>query len=64
MTDKPPEDKNGLSEILNRIWLPIAGFIGAITLIYNFYKLWQGDQGTLTIITGIVGLVVWVVALF
>ncbi len=63
MTKKLPEDKNGLTEILNRIWMPITGFIGAVTLIYNFYKLWQGDQETVTLITASAGLIIWILLL-
>ena len=63
MTEKPREDRNELLEILNRLWIPIAGFVGAISLIYNFYNLWQGDQGTITVLTVGVGLAIWVISL-
>ena len=47
-TDKPPDDKDGLLEMFKKLWLPIAGFLSAITLVYNFYQLWLGDQATIT----------------
>jgi hypothetical protein len=42
------DPKPSFPEIISKSWLPIAGFIGAITLAYNFYKLWLGDQSTVT----------------
>lgn len=52
MPDKPPEKEN-ISEVIKKFWLPIAGFLGAITLAYNFYQLWLGDQKTVTwLLTG------------
>jgi tetratricopeptide (TPR) repeat protein len=62
MSDKPP-DNNGLLELLKKLWLPVAGFIGAVTLAYNFYKMWLGDQATVTIVTAGAGLVVIVIVL-
>ena len=63
MSDKLPNDKDGLLELLKKLWVPVAGFIGAITLVYNFYQLWLGDQATITYITTGAGLVVLVIAL-
>ena len=48
MSDKSPEEKDGLLELIKKLWLPVAGFFGAITLAYNFYQLWMGDQQTVT----------------
>ena len=63
MPDKPPDDKDSLLELLKKLWLPVAGFIGAVTLAYNFYQLWSGDQTTITYIIGGAGLLVLVIAL-
>ena len=63
MPDKPPDDKDGLLELIKMLWLPVAGLIGAVTLAYNFYKLWLGDQTTVTYIIGGAGLLVLVIAL-
>src|SRR5689334_19350607 len=63
MSDIPPEDKDGLIRLLNRLWLPVAGFLGAVTLTYNFYKMWLGDQETVTYITAGAGLVVLLISL-
>jgi len=41
MTDKPPEQKNGLLELLKNLWLPAAGFIGAVTLAYSRVYKWK-----------------------
>ena len=48
MSDKSPKQKDGLLEFLKKLWLPVAGFLDAITLAYNFYQLWLGDQATVT----------------
>jgi tetratricopeptide (TPR) repeat protein len=50
MSDKLPDDKDVLIEFLKKFGAPIGGFIGAITLAYNFYKMWSGDQKTVTYI--------------
>ena len=63
MSDKPPDDKDNLVELLKKLWLPISGFIGAVTLAYNFYKLWLGDQTTVTYIATGVGLAILVITL-
>ncbi|NOH03700.1 MAG: tetratricopeptide repeat protein [Chloroflexi bacterium] len=63
MSDKESEDKGGLSEFIKKFWLPVAGFLGAVTLAYNFYQLWLGDQRTVTIITGGTGLLILVIVL-
>ena len=63
MPDKPPDDKDGLLEMLKKLWLPVAGFIGAVTLAYNFYKLWSGDQETVTWFLTSGGMVVLIVVL-
>jgi len=39
MSDKLPDNKDGLLELLKKLWAPIAGFLGAVTLAYNFYQL-------------------------
>lgn len=57
MPDKSPDNKDGLIELIKKLWLPVAGFIGAVTLIYNFYLLWLGDWETITYILAGSGLV-------
>lgn len=63
MSDKAPEQKNGLLELLKNLWLPAAGFLGAVTLAYNFYQSWLGDQATITYFLGGGGLLVLLIAL-
>ncbi len=63
MPDQPPEQKNGLLELLKNLWLPAAGFVGAVTLAYNFYQSWLGDQAAFTYISGGIGLLVLLIAL-
>jgi len=63
MSNKPPDDKDNLMEVLKKIGAPIAGFIGAVTLAYNFYQLWLGDQQTVPYITSGIGLIVLVIVL-
>ncbi len=63
MKDRPPEDKNDLPSLVKQAWLLVAGFLGAVSLIYNFYKLWQGDQETITLITVAAGACLWLTAL-
>jgi tetratricopeptide (TPR) repeat protein len=58
------ENEGGLPSFVQNIWMPFAGFIGAVTLAYNFYKLWQGDQTTVTFIIAGAGLSVLLVALW
>jgi hypothetical protein len=48
MSDEPTKQKDGLLELLKKLWLPVAGFLGAVMLAYNFYQLWLGDQATVT----------------
>ena len=61
MPDKPPD--NDLFELLKKLWLPLAGFIGVITLVYNYYKMWLGDQETVTSITAGAALIIIVIML-
>lgn len=56
MSDKLPDEKDSLTETFKKLLAPIAGFMGVVTLIYNFYKLWLENQGTVTYITAILGL--------
>lgn len=35
-------------ETLKKLWAPIAGFIGAVTLVVEFIQLWKGDQADVT----------------
>jgi hypothetical protein len=45
MSDQPPEQKNGLLELLKNLWLPAAGLLSAvITAIPTFYQLWLGKS--------------------
>lgn len=61
MSNEPPDNKDTLLELLKKLWLPLAGFIGGITLIYNFYRLWLEDNTTLTLITaGVVWIVLFI----
>lgn len=48
MSKKEPEDRDGLLELIKKLWLPIAGFLSAVTTIYSFYQLWLGNQETIT----------------
>jgi len=64
MSDKLPDDKDGPLELPKKLWLPVAGFIGAVTLAYNFYKMWLGDQEAVTVITASTGLIVLVIVLW
>lgn len=43
MSDKEPEEKDGLLEWIKKLWLPVAGFFGAVILTYSFYKSWVED---------------------
>jgi hypothetical protein len=63
MTNKQPDDKDTLLELLKKLWLPVAGFIGAVTLAYNFYKMWLGDRATVTYVTAGAGLIILFVLL-
>lgn len=63
MPDDPQENKASILEVINNLWLPVAGFLGSITLIYNFYQLWIGDQKTVTWFLVGGGLLVVVIAL-
>ncbi len=63
MSNKEPEDKDGLLELIKKLWLPVAGFLGAVTLAYNFYKMWLGDQKTVTYFTAGGGLLILLIAL-
>jgi len=40
-----------LIEWLNRLWLPVTGFIGAVVVIVNFIQLWSGNKGLVTWVT-------------
>lgn len=63
MADNQPDDNNGLLGLLKKLWLPVAGFIGAVTLVYNFYRLWLGDKTTITYITAVALLITLTVLL-
>lgn len=54
------ENLSKLGEWLKKIWLPVAGFIGAITLIVQFVELWRGNQEVVTWVTTILSLIVLV----
>ena len=60
MTDKPSPD---LPELLKRLWAPVAGFVGAVTLIVEFIQLWKGDQATVTWVAAALGLAGLLIAL-
>lgn len=63
MSNSPPEVKDSPLELLKKLWLPVAGFIGAVTSTYNFYQLWLGDQENVTAFTAGAGLIVLVLVL-
>lgn len=63
MSDKSPDEKDGLFELLKKLWQPIIGFLGAIIFAYNFYKMWLGDQETITYFLAGGGLIVLIIAL-
>ena len=48
MPDKEPDAKDDLLELIKKFWLPVAGFLSAVTLAYNFYLLWLGDRTRIT----------------
>ncbi|MBI5294893.1 MAG: tetratricopeptide repeat protein [Chloroflexi bacterium] len=62
MPANPPDPKDNLPELLKNLWLPFAGFLGAVTLAYNFYKLWLGDQTTVTFFLAGAGLMLLIIA--
>jgi len=63
MSNKSPNNNDGLLELLKKVWLPVASFISAVTLAYNFYKLWLGDQERITYFTAGAGLLALLIAL-
>ena len=63
MSDKSPEEKDSLLELIKKLWQPIIGFLGAIIFAYNFYKMWLGDQETVTYFTAGGGLIILIIAL-
>lgn len=51
----PSNNQSNFSEWVKNLWAPIAGMVGAITLVVKFIQLWQGDQSTVTLVTAIIG---------
>lgn len=51
-------------ETLKKIWAPVAGFIGAVTLVVQFIQLWKGDQATVTYVFTSLGGILILVGLF
>ncbi len=41
-----------------KLWKPVAAFLGAATMLVQFIQLWRGDQSTVTWVTGGLGLLV------
>ena len=61
MANKSTDTNNDMPEVVKKSWLPfslILTITGAITAIYNFIKLWQGDQRLITTIMVVAGLIV------
>jgi tetratricopeptide (TPR) repeat protein len=63
MPNKPDGNNDGLLELLKKLWLPVAWFIGFITLAYNFYELWLGGEKAFVYIACMLGLLILLVAL-
>jgi len=52
-----------LIEWIKRIWIPVAGFIGAITLIVQFVELWRGNQAIVIWVTASLSLIILILLL-
>lgn len=63
MSEQQFKDKNNLWEQIKKLWLPISGFIGAITLIVNFYELWLGNKTFVNYVALGLGLVIVIIIL-
>jgi len=63
MSDKQHDDKNDFREQIKKLWLPISGFIGAVTLVVNFYQLWLGNRTIVIYVTAGLGLLILIVVL-
>ena len=57
------EPENQFFEFIKKLWIPVAGFIGAILLIYQLIQIWKGDTQTVTWVIAIVGLSIWLIFL-
>jgi tetratricopeptide (TPR) repeat protein len=44
-----------LSDFIKLLWAPIAGLLGAVTIMTQFVQLWKGDQVTVTFIVSGLG---------
>jgi len=53
-----------LKEWITKTWAPIAGLLGAITLIVQFTQLWRGDQETVTKVIWVAGAILFVISLY
>lgn len=62
MSEKPPDKKDEFMELFKKLWPPIGGIISGVTLVYNFYRLWIGDQKTVTYILAIGGFLLLIIA--
>ena len=58
-----PKNQNPFFELIKKLWLPVAGFIGAVLLIYQLIQIWNGDKQTVTWVIAIVALAVWLIFL-
>jgi len=64
-TPPPSELKTpvSLSDLLKKLWAPIAAFLGAVTLVVEFIQLWKGDHATVTWVAAGLGLAGLLIAL-
>ena len=58
-----PENKNSFIEFVKKLWLPIAGFISAVLLIYQLLQIWKGDTQTVTWVVAVAALAVLLIFL-
>ena len=57
------EPENTFFEFIKKLWIPVAGFIGAVLLIYQLIQIWKGDTQTVTWVIAIAWLIVWLIFL-
>ena len=57
------KSKQSLSDILAKVWAPVAAFIGAIVSIYKLVEIWRGDKEVVTFLIAATGGAVLLVAL-
>ena len=61
----PSQKRSNLSDIIQSLWAPVAGFAGAVTLVVQVIQLWRGDQATVTYVaTGLGFILVLIVMIW